>query len=128
MKKIILMLVVVFVLAGSGLAQFNIAEADTISASDSIATYDLRHLKLAAIIMDTAMTATTFTIYTSDENVDTTYKAVQYDGSDITLTVTADKQCGLKPVAINQLMRYVKIVGDASEAIKRNIKWVTTSF
>jgi len=146
MKKLILILTLV--LSCSAFAQFNItvtAEIDSADSTisqitfhplaggtrilaDSLGYLDTYGRKLAAIIMDTAITAATFTFYTSDSTTASSFRKVQYDGSDISLTATDNKFCGLKPTEVNQFLRYVKIKGNVKEGYKRTIRFVLTSF
>lgn len=128
-KSIAFLMLFFLIFSFNSLAQFNIAEQDTISNADSVATYDLQDYKLAGIILPATVTATTFTLLTAD--VDTAYsgyKVVQYDGSDVTITASDGKYCMIKPVQSNGLLRYVMIRGNVKEAAKRTFYWVKTRF
>ena len=117
-------------LTSSGFSQFNFIHTgvDTISANDSTFTVDSKGYKLAAVIMPSTVTAATFTILTSATNVDSTFKVVNYEDTDLTITAADGEQCGVAPNKVNQLLRYVKFRGNVKEAAKRTMYVIFTNF
>lgn len=116
-------------LIGTAQAQFNKFTIATIDSADSNVVVDLGTRKLAAVIMPSTVTAATFTVYTTDDTTGTeTWYPVYYDDAQLTITATDGKMIGVKPAAVNQLMRYLKLVGDVKEADERTLKIVWTNF
>lgn len=110
-------------------AQFNITTTATIDSADSLSTVvDLGTHKLAAVIFPSTITAASFVILTAKDTAAASFKVVQYDGTDISLIGSDGKQNGLKPVEVNQLLRYVKVRGASAEADDRTITFVLTNF
>ena len=115
--------------APSSFAQFNKFITSTIAINDSNCVFDLGTRKLAAVIMPATVTAATFTVYTTDDTIGTeTWYPVYYEDAALTVTATDGKMIGLKPVAVNQLMRFVRLVGNVKEAAARTLKIVWTNF
>ena len=132
MKKLIIfftMLIVILSLSKyETFAQFNTRDTVSIPASDSLSyTFDLTHNKLAAIEFPATFQGSTVSIWTAI-HPDSTFHLVQYDGSDISVTATDGKQCGIKPVEANQLLRYVKFKSDSTESAIRLLRIIKTSF
>lgn len=100
------------------------------SAIDSTASVgtivDLHGYKLLAVRFPSTFTGATVTIQTSYDS--TNFKTVQYDGADVSLTASDGKQCGIKPVEVNQLLRYIRIVSATAEADDRVIEIVVGRF
>lgn len=129
LQSVWLLLFVICLFAGTAQAQFNKFEIVAIDSADSNLVYDLGTRKLAAVIMPATVTATTFTVYTTDDTTGTeTWYPVYYDDAALTIAATDGKMVGVKPVAVNQLMRYLKLVGNVKEADDRSLKIVWTNF
>lgn len=129
-RYFIVLLLTAYFLLPATFAQFNFIHTgvDTISANDSVFTVDSKGYKLAAIIMPSTVTATSFTILTSASNVDSTFKVVNYEDTDLTITAADGEQCGVAPTKVNQLLRYIRFRGDVKEDAKRTMYTVFTNF
>lgn len=118
-----------FVFTLTANAQFNLQETTTIaSGSSTSARIDLKDWKLAAIVFPSAFTGTSVTISTSADTTSANFKVVQYDGSDLSVTVALNKLCGIPPSKANQLLRYIKIISNGTEAAQRTLTIVRTKF
>lgn len=132
MKSKIILLITAFVMTAcvqSNYAQFNTTVTAAIDSADSLsAVVDLGTHKLAAVIFPSTITAASFVILTAKDTAAASFKVVQYDGTDLSITGSDGKQNGLKPVEVNQLLRYIKIRGASAEADSRIITFVLTNF
>ena len=121
-------LIVFLAFSAFAFAQFNTRDTLTIAASqDTSNTFDLDDNKLAAIEFPATFQGSTIAILTAD-HPDSTFKKVQYDGSDISITATDGQVCGVKPVEANQLLRYMKVVSDSTESAGRLLWIISTNF
>lgn len=128
-SKVLIFLLLSFIFISTAEAQFNRTIDATIAINDSNCVFDLGTRKLAAVIMPATVTAATFAVQTTDDTTGTeTWYPVYYDGSAVTITATDGKMMGVPPVQINQLMRYVRLVGNVKEAAARTLKIVWTNF
>ena len=112
-------------LSCTAFAQFHRRDTLTIAASqDSSYTFDTKGRLLVGIEFPATFTGSTVSVMTSP-HADSTFKTVQYDGADISITATDGKQCGVPPWEVNQLQRYIKIVSASTESAAR-LLWVLT--
>lgn len=117
-------ILILFLLFGAvALAQFPERDTVSIAASrDSSYTFDLDGNLLVGIEFPATFQGGTISLMTG-QHPDSTFKTVQYDGSDISITATDGKQCGMPPWETNQLQRYIIVVSDSTESASR-LLWI----
>lgn len=117
MKKIIVLVLLAAALAS---AQYKISTTVTIAAGQTTSSIvDLDHYTLVGVKFPSAMTGTSLTVLTSNDTSAASFKQAMYDGSAVTITVTADKYNQLVPSQVWGLLRYIKLVSSSAEASQR---------
>lgn len=118
-------LILTLFISCAAFAQFHKRDTLTIAASQSTSSsFDTGGRLFLAIEFPSTFQGGTVSL-TSAPHADSTFKTVQYDGSDISLTATDGKQCGILPTEANQLQRYIKVVSDSTESAVR-LLWMLT--
>lgn len=87
---------------------------------------DTKYRKIGAVIFPATFTGATISILTSDDS--TNFKALEYDGSLVTITATDGRQCAPPPIEVMSTLRYIKYVSASEEAATRIIKTVFVTF
>lgn len=107
----------------------NIISTDSILSGKTTSNIiDTKNRKIGAIIFPGTFTGSSVSILTSDDTTSASFKALEYDGSLLTITATANRQCAPSPVRVASTLRYIKWVSSSSEGAKRIIKTVLITF
>lgn len=117
MKQLILFLLLsVSVFAQKYTLTTTIASGQTTTPAIQLSSYTL-----AGVQFPSSMTGTSLTIYTSNDTASASFKQVMYEGSAVTISVTADKYNQIQPSKVYGLLRYIKLVSSSSEASSRTL-------
>lgn len=120
------LLTTMFVYAGS---LPNTVSTDSIVAGGTTSNIiDTKNKKIGAVIFPATFTGATVSILTSDDTTSANFKALEYDGSLVTITATDGRQCAPNLVKVASTLRYIKWVSASTEATTRQIKTVLITF
>lgn len=113
---LILLLLVSSVFAQKYTLTTTIASGQTTTPAIQLSSYTL-----AGVQFPSSMTGTSLTIYTSNDTASASFKQVMYEGSAVTISVTADKYNQIQPSKVYGLLRYIKLVSSSTEASSRTL-------